>query len=195
MPSRLALAPPAGAQGKPFPDGAKMARIHWNAKTNEEAPGQPQVSGDLHDVDFMAKDSKRFADSGGWGYGAFTYEKASDDWRPFATEDTPSQEHLPPRVNRKDVVPVLHHRVAGEAALGIVRRARLTSREPSDGVSKHDCGGVGGSRAPPLMPNHPALRGSLTASHRTMNGRLQVTGSVMPFDVSKYDAASAPAKS
>ena len=50
--------------GKPFPDGAKMAKIHWNAKTNEEAPGQPQVSGDLHDVDFMAKDRKRFADSG-----------------------------------------------------------------------------------------------------------------------------------
>jgi hypothetical protein len=53
--------------GKPFPDGAKMAKIHWNAKTNEEAPGQPQVSGELHDVDVMAKDSQRFADSGGWG--------------------------------------------------------------------------------------------------------------------------------
>ena len=79
--------------GKPFPDGAKMAKIHWNAKTNEEAPGQPKVSGDLHDVDFMAKDSKRFADSGGWGYGAFMYEKASDDWRPFTTEDTPPQDH------------------------------------------------------------------------------------------------------
>src|SRR4029077_5291283 len=25
--------------GKPFPDGAKMAKIHWSAKTNEEAPG------------------------------------------------------------------------------------------------------------------------------------------------------------
>ena len=28
--------------GKPFPDGAKMAKIHWNAKTNEEAPGEPK---------------------------------------------------------------------------------------------------------------------------------------------------------
>jgi hypothetical protein len=79
--------------GKPFPDGAKMAKIHWNAKTNEEAPGQPQVSGELHDVDVMAKDSQRFADSGGWGYGAFMYEKASDDWRPFTTADSPPQEH------------------------------------------------------------------------------------------------------
>jgi len=60
--------------GKPFPDGAKMAKIHWNAKKNEATPGQPLVAGTLHDVDFMVKDSKRFADSGGWGYGEFEYD-------------------------------------------------------------------------------------------------------------------------
>src|SRR6267378_7749782 len=54
--------------GKPFPDGAKMAKIHWNPKKNETAPGQPLVPSTLHDVDFMVKDSKRFTDSGGWGY-------------------------------------------------------------------------------------------------------------------------------
>ncbi len=27
--------------GKPFPDGAKMAKIHWKAKKNEATPGQP----------------------------------------------------------------------------------------------------------------------------------------------------------
>ncbi len=27
--------------GKPFPDGAKMAKIHWKSKKNETAPGQP----------------------------------------------------------------------------------------------------------------------------------------------------------
>ena len=54
--------------GKPFPDGAKMAKIHWSARKNESAPGQPLVAGTLHDVDFMVKDSKRFSDSGGWGY-------------------------------------------------------------------------------------------------------------------------------
>src|SRR6202022_1829434 len=62
--------------GKPFPDGSKMAKIHWNAKKNETAPGQPLVAGALHDVDFMAKDSKRFADSGGWGYGEVEYDAA-----------------------------------------------------------------------------------------------------------------------
>ena len=30
--------------GKPFPDGAKMAKIHWNPKKNESAPGQPLVA-------------------------------------------------------------------------------------------------------------------------------------------------------
>src|SRR5580658_728900 len=48
--------------GKPFPDGAKMAKIHWNAKKNETAPGQPLVAGTLHDIDFMVKDGKRFSD-------------------------------------------------------------------------------------------------------------------------------------
>ena len=77
--------------GKPFPDGAKMAKIHWTAKQNEGEPGQPFVPGPLHDVDFMVKDSKRFADSGGWGYGAFEYEAASDSFRPANTSDQPPQ--------------------------------------------------------------------------------------------------------
>jgi hypothetical protein len=48
--------------GKPVPDGAKMAKIHWNAEKSESDPGQPLVPGALHDVDFMAKDAKRFSD-------------------------------------------------------------------------------------------------------------------------------------
>ena len=77
--------------GKPFPDGAKMAKIHWNAKKNETAPGQPLVAGTLHDVDFMVKDSKRFSDSGGWGYGEFEYDAASDTFRLGTVADKPPQ--------------------------------------------------------------------------------------------------------
>jgi Cytochrome P460 len=77
--------------GKPFPDGAKMAKIHWNPKKNEAYPGQPLVPDTLHDVDFMVKDSKRFADSGGWGYGAFEYDTASDTFRPANLTDAPPQ--------------------------------------------------------------------------------------------------------
>jgi hypothetical protein len=79
--------------GKPFPDGAKMAKIHWNPKTNETYPGQPLVPNTLHDIDFMLKDSKRFADSGGWGYGEFEYDAASDTFRPGTVTDKPPQEN------------------------------------------------------------------------------------------------------
>ena len=77
--------------GKPFPDGAKMAKIHWNPKKNEAEPGQPLVPDTLHDVDFMVKDGKRFADSGGWGYAEFEYDAASDAFRPGTQADSPPQ--------------------------------------------------------------------------------------------------------
>ena len=77
--------------GKPFPDGAKMAKIHWNPKTNVTAPGQPLVPDTLHDIDFMVKDSTRFADSGGWGYGEFEYDPSTDTFRPGTLADKPPQ--------------------------------------------------------------------------------------------------------
>ena len=79
--------------GKPFPDGAKMAKIHWNAKTAETWPGHPTVPGTQHDVDFMVKDSKRFADSGGWGWGAFEYDAASSTFTPAGMDAKPPQGH------------------------------------------------------------------------------------------------------
>jgi hypothetical protein len=79
------------ANGKPFPDGARMAKIHWNPKTNETAPGQPLVPNTLHDIDFMVKDSKRFADSGGWGYAEFEFDDATDAFRPGTLTDQPPQ--------------------------------------------------------------------------------------------------------
>jgi cytochrome P460 len=79
--------------GKPVPDGAKMAKIHWVAKKDEAQPGEPLVPGALHDLDFMVKDSKRFADSGGWGWAQFDYDLASDAFKPADTSSTPPQEH------------------------------------------------------------------------------------------------------
>jgi hypothetical protein len=77
--------------GKAFPDGAKMAKIHWIPKKQETYPGPPTVPGAQHDVDFMVKDSKRFADSGGWGYAEFEYDAASDMFRPGTLDDEPPQ--------------------------------------------------------------------------------------------------------
>jgi hypothetical protein len=39
----------------------------------------------------MVKDSKRFADSGGWGYAVFEYDAASDMFRPGTAADHPPQ--------------------------------------------------------------------------------------------------------
>ena len=77
--------------GQHFPDGAKMAKIHWNATKNAEEPGDPTVPATLHDVDFMQKDGKRFADSGGWGYAVFDYDAASDTFKPGTSAGTPPQ--------------------------------------------------------------------------------------------------------
>ena len=71
--------------GKPFPDGAKMAKIHWKAKKSAEAPDPTTVPDTLHDIDFMVKDSKRFPDTGGWGYAQFNYDTASDTFTPEGT--------------------------------------------------------------------------------------------------------------
>jgi len=76
--------------GKPFPDGAKMAKVHWSPKKMEAWP-PATVPGTQHDVDFMVKDSKRFADSGGWGWGAFEYDAASDTFTPATMEAMPPQ--------------------------------------------------------------------------------------------------------
>jgi hypothetical protein len=79
------------ANGQPFPDGAKMAKVHWTPKKNEIAPGQPTVPATQHDVDLMVKDSKRFADSGGWGYAVFDYNSTTDTFAPGTAADQPPQ--------------------------------------------------------------------------------------------------------
>ena len=76
--------------GKPFPNGAKMAKIHWNAKKNEYFP-DASVPGTQHDVDFMVKDSNRFADSGGWGYAVFNYDAVSKTFSPGTEANKPPQ--------------------------------------------------------------------------------------------------------
>ena len=78
--------------GKPFPDGAKLAKIHWNPKNLETFP-RATVPGTQHDVDFMVKDSKRFAATGGWGYAAFDYDPASGAFTPGTLADKPPQAH------------------------------------------------------------------------------------------------------
>jgi hypothetical protein len=76
--------------GKPFPDGSKMTKIHWLPKKLATFPAAT-VPATLDDVDFMVKDSKRFADSGGWGYAVFDYNTASDTFTPGILAGKPPQ--------------------------------------------------------------------------------------------------------
>jgi hypothetical protein len=75
---------------QPIPDGAKMAKIHWIPKPNQFFP-DASVPGQLLNVDFMVKDSGRFADSGGWGWGVFDYNAATDTFTPGTTAGMPPQ--------------------------------------------------------------------------------------------------------
>jgi hypothetical protein len=78
--------------GKAFPDGSKMAKLHYVPTKMKTFPAAT-VPGVQHDVDFMVRDSKRFADSGGWGWGAFEYDSASNSFKPADTSAKPPQEH------------------------------------------------------------------------------------------------------
>ena len=70
-------------EGKlPFPDGAIIARLAWEylpSEENNQAFGRAQsfVAGHpKNGVQFMVKDSKKYAATGGWGYAHF------DDGKP-----------------------------------------------------------------------------------------------------------------
>lgn len=68
----------------PFPDGTVIARLAWSLESSEEndrAFGQRQsfVAGHAKNgLQFMVKDAKRYAATGGWGYGQFDDGKAAE---------------------------------------------------------------------------------------------------------------------
>jgi hypothetical protein len=78
-------------EGKlPFPDGAIIAALHWNEASSEENnkvlaigfPGaglQSSVAGSATNVQFMVKDSKKYAATGGWGFADFKDGKPGDE--------------------------------------------------------------------------------------------------------------------
>jgi hypothetical protein len=67
-------------EGKlPFPDGAVIAALHYShtpSDENNKVFGQKQsfVPGPPTNVQFEVKDSKKYAATGGWGFGHFSPE-------------------------------------------------------------------------------------------------------------------------
>jgi Cytochrome P460 len=72
----------------PFPDGTIIAALHWNRVLSEDnskilAPRFPGAQsflvGSPVNVQFMVKDSKKYAATGGWGFGDFKDGKPGDE--------------------------------------------------------------------------------------------------------------------
>ncbi|HSS69665.1 MAG TPA: cytochrome P460 family protein [Casimicrobiaceae bacterium] len=73
----------------PFPDGAIIAALHWNEASSDAdnkvlADGFPgaglesSFAGSAVNVQFMVKDSKKYAATGGWEFADFTNGKPGD---------------------------------------------------------------------------------------------------------------------
>jgi len=81
--------------GKPFPEGSKIAKLEWRPKKVIDPPFSAStpdtVPGDLTEVEFIEKDSKRFSDTHGWGYGMFDYDAASGTFTPANSASKPPQ--------------------------------------------------------------------------------------------------------
>src|SRR5271163_802839 len=72
---------------RPFPDGAIIAAIHWTRVPSEDnnkvlagpfSGAQSFVVGSPVNVQFMVKDSKKYAATGGWGFADFKGGKPGD---------------------------------------------------------------------------------------------------------------------
>jgi hypothetical protein len=68
----------------PFPDGTIIARLAWSYVPSEEnnkvfGRSQSFVAGPATNVQFMVKDSKKYAATGGWGFAQFKDGKPADE--------------------------------------------------------------------------------------------------------------------
>ena len=74
----------------PFPDGSIIAALHWSEELSDAdnqalAAGFPGLglkstfAGSAVNAQFMVKDSKKYAASGGWGFADFTKGKPGDE--------------------------------------------------------------------------------------------------------------------
>ena len=72
-------------EGKlPFPDGTIIVALHWTRVPSDEdnqvfGRVQAFVAGSPVNIQVMVKDSKKYAATGGWGFGDFRNGKPSDE--------------------------------------------------------------------------------------------------------------------
>ena len=64
--------------GQRFPDGSRMVKLQWKPKKSTEAQFAVDVPDVFTQAFVMEKDSKRFPNTGGWGYAVFNYDATTD---------------------------------------------------------------------------------------------------------------------
>lgn len=62
----------------PFPDGAVLAKLAWKHVPSPEFE-PASIPGAATTVQFMVKDSRKYAATGGWGFGRFINGKPADE--------------------------------------------------------------------------------------------------------------------
>ena len=62
----------------PFPDGAMLVKLAWRRVRSSEFP-PAFVPGSATTVQVMVKDARRYAETGGWGFGRFVDGKPTDE--------------------------------------------------------------------------------------------------------------------
>jgi hypothetical protein len=90
--------------GQPFPEGSRIVKLQWKLKKSTEAPFAVEVPDVFSQAFVMEKDSKRFSNSGGWGYAVFNYDPATDKFSadPKSPSDCGFACHTP--VKAKDYI-------------------------------------------------------------------------------------------
>lgn len=67
-----------GGRTLPFPDGTILAKLAWKRVPAPDFPAAA-APGPATTVQFMVKDSKKYAATGGWGFGKFIDGKPVDE--------------------------------------------------------------------------------------------------------------------
>lgn len=73
--------------GKPFPDGSAIVKMGWSERKNIDFP-EARESGVLKRVDFILKDSRRFPETGGWGFARFLYDSKTCTFTPYGEDSS-----------------------------------------------------------------------------------------------------------
>lgn len=83
---------------RPFPDGTVLVKVAWSTRKNASFPAAVEP-GKFAQVEFMIKDAKKYAATGGWGFARFL----GPELKPYGDAPTFVQEcfgcHIPVKDN------------------------------------------------------------------------------------------------